>query len=93
MLTGSHARQRLARYAAAITYDTLTEAAVGLGIAKSHLIKQVGMLEAQLGASLITRAERGHPMEPTALGRRVLTAMKRLGITTEEAKPRKKYRR
>lgn len=90
VLTGHHARQRLARYAVAIKYDTLTEAAMGLGIAKGHLINQIGILEAQLGASLLTRAQRGHPMKSTPLGREVLTAMKRLGITPEEAKPRKK---
>jgi len=66
---------------------------MGLGIAKGHLINQMGILEAQLGVSLLTRAQRGHPMKSTPLGREVLTAMKRLGITPEEAKPRKKYPR
>lgn len=74
-LTSSYAWQRLNRFAAAIGYQTLSEAAEHLGIAQPTLVTQINRLERDIGGALLDRAERGRPMSPTALGERVLAAL------------------
>lgn len=77
-LTGPNAWQRLERFAAALPYPTVTEAAWALGIHQSTLTTQINRLERDLGQPLIERAERGRKMRPTPFGRRVAAAAKRL---------------
>ncbi|MFI2377965.1 TniQ family protein [Streptomyces sp. NPDC018964] len=73
-----NARQRLERFAAALPYPTVTEAARALGIHQSTLTTQINRLERDLGRPLIERAERGRKMRPTPFGRKVAAAVKRL---------------
>lgn len=77
-LTGPNAWQRLERFAAALPYSTVTEAARALGIHQSTLTTQINRLEKDLGRPLIERAERGRRMRPTPFGRKVAAAAKRL---------------
>ncbi|GAA1893781.1 TniQ family protein [Streptantibioticus ferralitis] len=77
-LTSPNARQRLERFAAALPYPTVTEAARALGIHQSTLTTQINRLERDLGRPLIERAERGRRMRPTPFGRKVAVAAKRL---------------
>ncbi|WP_229867230.1 helix-turn-helix domain-containing protein [Streptomyces gelaticus] len=77
-LTSPNARQRLERFAAALPYPTVTDAARALGIHQSTLTTQINRLERDLGRPLIERAERGRRMRPTPFGRRVAAATKRL---------------
>jgi DNA-binding transcriptional LysR family regulator len=74
-LTSPYAWERLNRFAAAISYQTLSDAAGHLGILKSTLVKQVSRLERDIGGALLERAERGRPMKPTLLGERVIAAL------------------
>ena len=76
-LTSPYAWQRLNRFAAAIGYQTLSEAAEHLGVAQSTLVIQINRLERDIGGPLLERAERGRPMTPTALGEQVLAALHR----------------
>jgi hypothetical protein len=76
-LTSPYAWQRLNRFAAAVGYQTLSEAAEHLGVAQSALVIQINRLERDIGGSLLERAERGRPMTPTALGEQVLAALHR----------------
>ncbi|HEY2638348.1 MAG TPA: LysR family transcriptional regulator [Streptosporangiaceae bacterium] len=76
-LTSPYAWQRLNRFAAAIGYQTLSEAAEHLGVAQSTLVIQINRLERDIGGSLLELAERGRPMTPTALGEQVLAAFHR----------------
>jgi hypothetical protein len=76
-LTSPAAGQRLNRFAAAVGYQTLSEAAEHLGVAQSTLVIQINRLERDIGGSLLERAERGRPMTPTALGEQVLAALHR----------------
>jgi AraC-like DNA-binding protein len=78
-LTSPYAWQRLNRFAAAIRYQTLSEAAEHLGITQSALTTQIDRLERDIGGSLLERAERGRPMHPTPLGEQVLAALQRSG--------------
>lgn len=66
-LTSPHAWQRLNRFANAIGYQTLSEAAEHLGITQSTLVTQINRLERNIG-SLLERAERGRSMSPTTPG-------------------------
>jgi DNA-binding MarR family transcriptional regulator len=75
--TSPYAWQRLNRFAAAVGYQTLSEAAEHLGVAQSALVIQINRLERDIGGSLLERAERGRPMTPTALGEQVLAALHR----------------
>ncbi|MEV7865361.1 TniQ family protein [Streptomyces sp. NPDC088124] len=77
-LTSPNARQRLERFAAALPYPTVTDAARALGIHQSTLTTQINRLERDLGRPLIERAERGRRMRPTPFGRKVAAATKRL---------------
>jgi hypothetical protein len=74
-LTSPYAWQRLNRFAAAIGYRTLGEAADHLGITQSALVTQITRLERDIGGPLLERAERGRPMSLTALGEQVLAAL------------------
>jgi hypothetical protein len=76
-LTSPYAWQWLNRFAAAVGYQTLSEAAEHLGVAQSTLVIQINRLERDIGGSLLERAERGRPMTPTALGEQVLAAFHR----------------
>jgi DNA-binding transcriptional LysR family regulator len=76
-LTSPHAWQRLNRFAAAIAYQTLSDAAKHLGITQSTLVTQINRLERDIGGPLLERAERGRPMTPTPLGEQVLAALQR----------------
>jgi hypothetical protein len=89
-LTSPYAWQRLERFAAAVHYPTLHEAARARGITPAALIKQIQRLEKDLGQQLLERAERGHPMKLTPFGHKVATAtretlaenMTRPGVTS-----------
>jgi DNA-binding transcriptional LysR family regulator len=82
-LSSPYAWQRLNRFAAAIGYQTLREAAEHLGIAQSTLVIQVNRLERDIGGPLLERAERGRSMTLTALGEQVLAAFQRAGQAAE----------
>jgi hypothetical protein len=73
-LTSPYAWQRLERFAAAVHYPTLHEAARARGVTPAALIKQIQRLEKDLGQQLLERAERGHPMKLTPFGHKVATA-------------------
>lgn len=74
-LTSQFAWQRLNRFAAAVGYRSLREAAERLGVTQSTLVNQIHRLERDIGGSLLERAERGQQMRPTALGEQVLDAI------------------
>ncbi|MFF2134330.1 LysR family transcriptional regulator [Streptomyces sp. NPDC058193] len=74
-LTGPYARQRLARFLAAQSYPTLTEAAQDLGIHQSALVIQINRLERDLGKAVLERAERGRAMKLTPFGEKVIAAI------------------
>lgn len=78
-LTSPYAWQRLNRFAAAVGYQTLSEAAEHLGITQSTLVIQIDRLERDIGGPLLERAERGRPMSLTALGEQVLADFRRAG--------------
>jgi hypothetical protein len=78
-LTSPYAWQRLNRFAAAIGYQTLSEAAEHLRITQPTLVAQINRLERDIGGPLLERAERGRPMAPTPLGDQVLVALQRSG--------------
>jgi len=82
-LTSPYAWQRLSRLAAAIGYQTLSEAAEHLGITQSTLTTQIDRLERDIGGLLLERTERGRPMTPTSLGKQVLTALHRTSQPAE----------
>ena len=66
--------ERLARFAAASRYPSVSAAAAGLGLNQPVLHTQIGRLSTDFGGPLLTPAERNHPMTLTALGTRVLQA-------------------
>lgn len=76
-LAGIGGAERLARFAAASQYPTVTAAAAALGIHQGVLQHQINRLAIDLGGALLTRAQRNHPMTTTPLGRRVLRAWHR----------------
>jgi len=80
-LTSPYAWQRLNRFAASIGYQTLSEAAEHLDITQSTLVTQINRLERDIGGPLLERAERGRPMNPTALGEQVLAALHRASLS------------
>ncbi|WP_228183494.1 helix-turn-helix domain-containing protein [Streptomyces anulatus] len=75
-MTSSNARQRLERFAAALPYSTVTEAARALGIHQSKLTTQINRLEKDRGRPLIERAERGRRMQRTPFSRKLAAAAK-----------------
>lgn len=68
--------KRLQRFAAAAHYPTMTIAARDLDA--KNLSIQVARIEAELGLTLIVRAQRGRSMRLTHDGRRVIAAIRRL---------------
>jgi hypothetical protein len=76
-VTSPYAWQRLNRFAAAIGYQTLREAAEYLGTTQPTLTSQIERLERDIGGPLLERAERGRPMRLTPLGEQVLAALHR----------------
>jgi DNA-binding transcriptional LysR family regulator len=83
-LTSPYAWQRLDRFAAAIRYRTLSEAAKHLRVTQSTLVIQINRLEKDIGGPLLERAERGRPMIPTALGEQVLAVLQRARRPVEQ---------
>ncbi|MFE3499138.1 TniQ family protein [Kitasatospora sp. NPDC059160] len=77
-LTSPYARQRLDRFLAAISYPTMSDAAVALGLSQSALVTQINRLERDLGHPLLERAVRGRPMKPTAFGLRAVSEVRKL---------------
>jgi DNA-binding transcriptional LysR family regulator len=81
--TSPYAWQRLNRFAGAICYRTLSEAAGRLGITQSALVTQINRLERDIGGPLLERAERGRPMSPNPLGEQVVAALHRSSRPTQ----------
>ncbi|MER7028288.1 MULTISPECIES: helix-turn-helix domain-containing protein [Streptomyces] len=77
-LNSSNARQRLERFAAALSCPTVIEAARAVGIHQSTPATQISRLEGDLGRPLIERAERGRRARPTPFGGKVAAAANRL---------------
>lgn len=75
-LAGIGGKERLQRFVAASTFNTLSAAAEQLSINLSTLIGQVNRVERELGTKLLTRADRGQPMQLTADGSRVAAAVR-----------------
>ncbi len=76
-LAGIGGAERLARFAVASQYPTVTKAAAAMKLHQGVLQCQINRLAADLGGPLLTRAQRDHPMTTTPLGRRVLRAWHR----------------
>ncbi|MGP3998473.1 helix-turn-helix domain-containing protein [Streptomyces sp. 8N706] len=75
-LTGANAWERLARFAAAAEYPTLSAAAAELRIRPTVLVTQVLRVERELGGPLRTRFQRGRPMQLTPLGVKAIAAIR-----------------
>jgi hypothetical protein len=75
-LAGRGGWERLCRFAAMSTFATLREAGAHLETNQFSLVHQLNRLERELGMTLLTRAQRGHPMRLTDDGARVLAALK-----------------
>ncbi|WP_344598480.1 LysR family transcriptional regulator [Streptomyces violaceusniger] len=70
-MNSTYAWDRLERFIAALSHDTMRKAAQALGISQSTLVTQINRLEQDLGRPLIGRAQRGQPMRRTAVGTNV----------------------
>lgn len=68
ILMGQDAVQRAERFLLVARHDTMTTAAHELGVTLSILGTQMKRLGVDAGGPLITRAQRGQPLELTALG-------------------------
>lgn len=75
-LAGIGGRERLERFAAAARHPTLTVAAEALGVHQFTLVNQIRRVERELGTTLLIRAERGHPMQLTDDGARVVATVR-----------------
>lgn len=75
-LAGIGGWERLERFAAATRYRTLTLAADELGVHQFTLVNQINRIERELGTKLLVRAERGHPMQLTDDGARVVATVR-----------------
>jgi hypothetical protein len=75
-LMGVGGWERLARFAAAASYSSLTVAAERLGLHQFTLVNQINRIERDLDMKLLVRAERGHPMRLTEQGTRVVAAVR-----------------
>ncbi|MFD9861599.1 TniQ family protein [Streptomyces alboflavus] len=84
-LTSTYAWDRLQRFIAALSHDTMREAAEALGITQSTLVTQINRLERDLGQPLIERAQRGQPMRPTAFGTKIVDAARAMNTHHEES--------
>jgi hypothetical protein len=74
-LMGRGGWERLCRFAIACKYPSLHACAQHLGVDRSMLAVQINRIERDLGETLLIRAQRGHPMQLTAEGARVLAAI------------------
>jgi hypothetical protein len=74
-LMGNGGWERLCRFAIASDYSSLRAAAEHLEIDPSMLVVQINRIERDLGETLLTRAQRGHSMQLTVEGTRVLAAI------------------
>ncbi|MFD3375817.1 MULTISPECIES: LysR family transcriptional regulator [unclassified Streptomyces] len=83
-LTGIYGWERLARFAAAVPYGSLSEAAKNLGICRSVISMQIRQLERSLGGPLYVRTQRNRPMQLTPLGIEVLDAIQNIGLGRTE---------
>jgi len=70
-----HAWCRLDRFAQAMTYPSLSQAAAGIGVSIRTLVDQFHRLEHDIGAPLYHRATRSHPQRPTPRGETLLQAL------------------
>ena len=86
-LTAIGGAERLARFAAASHYPSVTTAAAELGLRQPVLHTQIGRLATDFGGPLLTPAERNHPMTLTPLGRRALQAWNDWNTTHDEHVP------
>jgi hypothetical protein len=75
-----HGWQRLHRFAAAITYPSIRQAAKALGIYESRLHHQLERLEHDIGAPLYHRATATEPLRPTDRGAALLKALQHSDI-------------
>jgi hypothetical protein len=75
-LVGIGGRERLERFVAAARHPTLTVAAEELGVHHVTLVNQINRIESELGTTLLVRAERGHPMQLTDDGERVVATVR-----------------
>ncbi|MBJ7336755.1 TniQ family protein [Mycolicibacterium sp.] len=71
-LMGNGGWERLCRFVIASNFTSLSAAARHMGIVPSMLVVQINRIEHDLGETLLIRAQRGHPMQLTAEGTRVL---------------------
>ncbi|MFD7552890.1 TniQ family protein [Streptomyces sp. NPDC059816] len=83
-LTSAYAWDRLERFIAALSHDTMRQAARALGIGQSTLVTQINRLERDLGQPLIERAQRGQPMRPTAFGTKIVAVARAMSTQNEE---------
>jgi hypothetical protein len=81
-LQGHHGKERLQRFAAIISYPTLNVAVRSLGLNQPTLSSQIQALERNVGGQLLIRADQGHPMHLTSLGRNLLEVAHEKGIIT-----------
>lgn len=85
-LAGIGGWERLQRLAAASRFRTLQAAAEELGLNQFALVEQVNRIERDLGNSVLARARSGRPMQLTAFGSQVVTAVRVL-IAAHELEP------
>jgi DNA-binding transcriptional LysR family regulator len=80
-LAGRAGPERLRRFAVAMAYPTLTEAAHALGVSAAALIEQLERLERDVGTRLFDRATpASQPQHPTARGTELLAAYTQAGL-------------
>ena len=80
-LTGRAGPERLRRFAAAMTYPTITETAHALGVSNATLTEQLQRLERDVGTPLFHRATpASQPQHPTQRGTELLAAYTQSGL-------------
>ncbi|MGH3624331.1 MAG: helix-turn-helix domain-containing protein [Sciscionella sp.] len=84
-LSRNGGRDRLRRFAAVAAHPTLACAAKALGLHPPFLSPQISQLENDIGGQLLVRAQRGHSMQLTPLGREVVAAVRK--CSPEEMPP------
>ncbi|MFT4157345.1 MAG: TniQ family protein [Microbacterium sp.] len=87
ILVGQDATQRAERFLLVARRDTMTAAARGIGVTLSILATQMKRLGADAGGPLITRAQRGQPLELTTLGVEVRDELARVFDVSGAADP------
>lgn len=73
----------LAYFQAAVEAQNITKAAERLNVAQPTLSKALKLLEAQLGVELLERS--AHGVTPTAIGRRLMSHARLVGVQVDEA--------